>query len=170
MLENFLVYAYETDGAVDAYWMCPHTLGGDGEPLGDPTAAPWGIGNLTLPYCPPKLRTQCTTVPKDAQAYIDAGGNFDMGGTWDEPAEYGGTTASPLRKCSILPGQSHDCDFGCTKLGLTGLRDHPSMIKFWVFNVIGIVVGIIFELSLLMFTALLALDVEVILTPPGVFQ
>jgi hypothetical protein len=44
------------------------------------------------------------------------------------------------------------------------------MIMFWVFNVVGIVVGIVFELSLLMFTALLALDVEVILTPPGLFQ
>ena len=118
----------------------------------------------------PQLRSQCTAVPKDAEEYIALGGNFDMGGTWDEPAEYGGTTASPLRKCSILPGQRHECDFGCTKLGLTAPRDHHGMIMFWVFNVVGIVVGIVFELSLLMFTALLALDVEVILTPPGLFQ
>jgi hypothetical protein len=28
-------------------------------------------------------------VPKDADEYIALGGNFDMGGTWDEPAEHG---------------------------------------------------------------------------------
>ena len=64
--ENLMVYTFETDGAVDAYWMCPETVG-------DPLAAPWGVGNLTLAVC--KMGS-CTSIPDmNASEYLAMGGN-----------------------------------------------------------------------------------------------
>ena len=45
------------------------------------------------------------------------------------------------------------CDDDCTPLRATFLRDPAAVYMFWILNVAGIVVGIIFELSLLMLTA-----------------
>ena len=46
--------------------MCPETVG-------DPLAAPWGVGNLTLAVCDPGL---CTSIPDiNASEYLAMGGN-----------------------------------------------------------------------------------------------
>jgi Ca2+-binding EF-hand superfamily protein len=131
MFENFLVFKFETDGVFDAYWTCDRTIG-------DPTAAPWGVGNLTLASCDPGL---CTSIPINTTYFLALGGNKANGGTWidkDGPK-------------SLLTGEVND---DCTSLLHTYKADHEPVIWFWVLNVMGIVAGIVFELSLLMSTAL----------------
>jgi Ca2+-binding EF-hand superfamily protein len=142
--ENFLVYTYETDGAVDAYWTCAATVG-------DPSAPPWegnapsGTGNLTLQHCPYGL---CTSIPPNATEFLAIRA---AGGAWDD-----GDGPCPLVGACDARGM------GCTPLLKTvltrdgGLREggEGAVLAFWVLNVAGIVLGIAFELSLLMYTAL----------------
>ena len=45
------------------------------------------------------------------------------------------------------------CYDDCTPLLQTWTHDHEKLIEFWIINVLGIVTGIVFELSLLMYTA-----------------
>ena len=125
--ENFMVYTFDTDGAVDAYWMCPETIG-------DPNAAPWGVGNLTLQVCP---YGKCTSIPEmNASDYLALGGNRAMGGNWTD-----GDYLADKDCTNLLGTSSYD----------TGL---DRLMKWWGLNIIGIVVGIIFEIGLLIFTAL----------------
>lgn len=170
--ENFLVYTYETDGAVDAYWTCP-TYG-----PGDPSLAPYdGLGLPAMPgnygvrvpgQCPVGT---CASIPENITEYLKMGGNKRSGGNWtdgDGPCELDlgpptvdvcdddcrplgqtlmrstsvGDFRSPADLDSLLDG-----DFGGTKEG------EETLMVFWGLNIPMIVVGIVFELSLLMYTA-----------------
>ena len=130
--ENFLVWRFETDGAVDAYWTCADTIG-------DPMNATYR--NFSLATCPPGL---CTSIPDgvDGRAsvdeYLSMGGNAAMGGNWTD---------------GDGPCKGDACDDGCTSLLHTIKHDPEAMYYFWGLNLIGIVTGIVFELSLLMYTA-----------------
>ena len=82
LLENFLVYYFETDGMIDAYWTCPYETrgpGGRGPDLGD---TEWIGGSLEepfagMPLCP---YGTCTSIPADPRAVVN--GTVKNGGTW----------------------------------------------------------------------------------------
>eukprot|EP01050_Picozoa_sp_SAG11_P006515 SAG11_NODE_508_length_8874_cov_5.205812_5_plen_133_part_00 len=77
-VEMWTIYEFDTDGVVDAYWMCPQTFG-------DPTAPPWGVGNLTLENCDPFTTGYCNSIPNmTASEYLAMGGNTAMGGSWTD--------------------------------------------------------------------------------------
>eukprot|EP01051_Picozoa_sp_SAG22_P002652 SAG22_NODE_120_length_19227_cov_7.584013_16_plen_1054_part_00 len=135
VVENILVWKFETDGVVDAYWTCPATIG-------DPDAAPWGQGNLTLATCEPGL---CTSIPDmNASEYLAMGGSKTLGGNWSGDE--------------------------CTPLLHTFTHSHEVLYIFWALNLTSIVVCIVFELSLLMYTAvrsavLMSSHIDLRLTP-----
>ena len=132
LFENFLVLEYETDGSADAYWTCPTTIGDPKAPL---------YSELQLHTCKPGL---CTSIPENVTEYLRMGGNKAMGGNWTD-----GDGPCPLKG---LP-PTRVCDDDCTPLLSTWSHNQSAMLEFWVLNVIGIVTGIVFELSLLMYTA-----------------
>jgi Ca2+-binding EF-hand superfamily protein/lambda repressor-like predicted transcriptional regulator len=179
LFENWLVYTYETDGMVDAYWTCPgetRDAGARGEEFGA-TDSLWPmIGgsmvppfhNLSLPTCP---YGTCTSVPANVSAYMETGGNAAMGGLW--------TNTQPLSdECTLKAPKATDCgdsykqvscsesswrwcdpelfgtevELNCSPLQMTPF-DSSRLHIWWVLNVIGIVTGIVFELGLLMYTA-----------------
>lgn len=198
LLENFLVYYFETDGMIDAYWTCPYETrgpGGRGPDLGD---TEWIGGSFEepfanhpgLPLCP---YGTCTSIPADPVAV--ANGTAKNGGTWTNTLtdlSYDCQIENPFPEdCPMIaPGDCADPDtcpasgfravkrqvscavsaswrwcnaelFGsdviyfCSPLQATPLNS-PRLHYWWLVNVVGIVVGIIFELSLLMYTALRA--------------
>eukprot|EP01052_Picozoa_sp_SAG31_P000523 SAG31_NODE_15_length_37942_cov_32.078297_28_plen_645_part_00 len=151
MIENFLVYTLETDGIVDAYWTCPQTFG---DPL-DPEYA-----NMSLPtlfdqdvhlsrnphVCKAGL---CVSIPQDVTEYWDLGGNAFLGGNWTDESP------GPCWLEGLPPNTKRVCDHECSPLPQT--FGHPDgrkkLMEWWIINLIGIVIGIAFELSLLMYTA-----------------
>ena len=177
LLENFLVATYETDGVFDAYWTCPERVGDPSAAPWDGSTLPESYtsrevctaemleagelcsyagpnGNQLLPatpgewgvrlaaQCPPGT---CTSIPAnftDFMALHD--GNKAMGGNWtdgDGPCYF---TGIPPRK---------ECYDDCTALGQTYAHSPDSIHIWWAANITGIVIGICFELSLLMYTA-----------------
>ena len=195
--ENFLVYHFETDGMIDAYWTCPYEKRGQGGreeyDIDDPE---WMGARLEEPFasydglivCP---YGTCTSIP--ANAVDVANGTAKSGGTWwngqtdltydcqiqnpypeDCPMIVSGDCPNPdmcpegdrraaNRQISCSVAQTWRwCDknlFGndviwyCSPLPATP-RHSPRLLYWWSLNVAGIVLGIIFELSLLMYTAL----------------
>eukprot|EP01043_Picozoa_sp_COSAG02_P038526 COSAG02_NODE_2978_length_7629_cov_3.880478_6_plen_589_part_00 len=193
LLENFLVYYFETDGMIDAYWTCPYETrgpGGRGPDLGD---TEWIGGSLEepfagMPLCP---YGTCTSIPADPRAVVN--GTVKNGGTWtnsqtdlsydcqienpfpeDCPMIVSGDCPDPdtcpdsdrravkrQASCAVSPSWrwcnaelfGDDVIYFCSPLLATPLHS-PRLHYWWLVNVIGIVVGIVFELSLLMYTAL----------------
>ena len=160
MWENYLVYEFETDGVVDAYWTCPNTTGDPWAPVSDRMAT--GMDGLSLPVCP---FGTCTSVPASAGEYFLMGGNGRLGGNW--------TNLQPLTSTCGLRDQD-DCDFSlqqtscvdslssfcsgpdklaCSPLPATKLED-TRLLLFWILNVSGIVTGIVFELVFLSYSAI----------------
>ena len=172
LLENFLVLSYETDGAVDAYWTCPGTIG---DPFADhnekiaATSEYYGgaEGSPLWPYplvtCPHGL---CATLPANISEYKAMGGTVQIGdvtlcspdlkfcdkpGNWTQNAD-GIEGPSSLvgippvlvedMYCQPLPKTFHQSDE----------RD-KELVTWWILNIIGIVLGICFEIPLLMYTA-----------------
>lgn len=94
-----------------------------------------------LKDCEPGL---CTSLPMNVTSYRAQGGNSAMGGNWSD-----GDGPCPLQ--GISPEAV--CDDECTPLLQTWDHNRENLIYFWVLNISGIVIGIVFELSLLMMTA-----------------
>jgi hypothetical protein len=178
MLENLLISTYETDGVLDAYWTCPQFVGDpsaapwdgstlaasftDGEtctaeilearelcsyagPSGNQllpaTPGAWGV--RLEQQCPPGT---CTSIPSmNVSEFMHFHeGNKAMGGNWTDGD-------GPCYFTGIPPRQV--CYDSCTALGSTWARD-PDVVKvWWAINTTGILIGICFELSLLMYTA-----------------
>lgn len=167
LLENTLVEVYETDGVFDAYWMCNKVMGDPRAPMYanlSLPANPGAWGTRVVDQCRPGL---CASVPDgihhpdNISDYLAVGGNFAMGGNWTD-----GDGPCPLKG---IPPQQH-CDDACTALPQTHLRDQNAVMMFWIINVIGIVTGIVFELTGLMFTAvrsavLVSKHIDLRLTP-----
>ena len=152
--ECWLVLHYETDGVLDAYWTCPEFVGDPSEPQ---------FANLSLPATPGDWGVRvpgqcavgtCTSIP------VCRGGDFDVTGCVDSvetfqamggSRSHGGNWSDGDGPCTGITVEV--CDDDCTPLRATFLRDPAAVYMFWILNVAGIVVGIIFELSLLMLTA-----------------
>ena len=194
--ENFLVYYFETDGMIDAYWTCPFEKPGQRR-QGDIGDTEWMRASLEAPFasydglieCP---YGTCTSIP--ANPLDVANGTKKTGGTWtnrmtllsydcpiqnpfpeDCPAIVSEDCANPDScpdgdrraaqrqiSCSFATHSWRWCDpdlFGndviwyCSPLPSTP-KNSPRFQYWWTLNVAGIVLGIIFELSLLMYTAL----------------
>ena len=201
LIENYLVYTYETDGAKDAYWTCPGTIGREGigqdgnemllessvyygwdpernvdNELGlypyplDPIACAPGTC-LTLPaniseyaamngtvswgnrdYLPLAARTDQN---KGSVGQLQANGDpeWSAAGEWTQLVD-GVNPACPLigdchDYCSPLPGT-----FSPDEVDGTVWHDrNMDLLTFWVLNITGIVIGICFEIPLLMMTA-----------------
>jgi Ca2+-binding EF-hand superfamily protein len=178
MLENYLVATYETDGVFDAYWTCPKRVGDpsaapwDGSTLpayytsgetctpeileaGERCSYAGPNGNQLLPATPGewgvRLEAQCppgtcTSIPlMNISEFVGLyDGNKAMGGNWtdgDGPCYFAG-----------IPPQKV-CYDDCKPLGQTWSHSPDSIKIFWAVNTTGIIIGICFELSLLMYTA-----------------
>jgi hypothetical protein len=154
VFENYLVHTLETDGVVDAYWTCPQTIG-------DPTLAPWGTteelklaeNSLTWTWLkdygpvPKQGRCKagtCVSIPENFTKYIALNGSTVSGGDWFD-------NDRDCKKDLISGVES--CDDICTPLLKTLDHNREAMAMFWALNTCGIVLGIAFELSLLMYTA-----------------
>lgn len=154
LFENYLVYTLETDGVNDAYWTCAETIG-------DPTLPPWGTTEeLTLAensptwtwlkdYGPVPKQGRCpagtcVSIPDNYTEYLALNGSTYVGGGWYDKD----------RDCreNIITKET-TCDDICTPLLKTWDHDHEAMGIFWALNLTGIIIGIAFELSLLMYTA-----------------
>lgn len=154
LFENYLVYTLETDGVNDAYWMCTQTIG-------DPELAPWGTTEeLTLAensptwtwlkdYGPPPKQGRCpagtcVSIPDNYTEYLALNGSTTAGGLWHDDD----------RDCKKnIITQEETCDDICTPLMKTWDHNHEALGMFWALNLTGIIIGIAFELSLLMYTA-----------------
>jgi hypothetical protein len=138
LLENYLVYTYETDGAVDAYWTCPAA---ENDPDALPSAMQPPYHNLSLPKCPYGL---CTSVPANITEYLDAGGSAAMGGEWTNElpltAACGviddGAVCSPQQSCVGSPWTlcTDAIELQCSPLAQTPI-DMDRFAPFWIFNV-----------------------------------
>ena len=169
--ENYLVLTYETDGVVDAYWTCDGTIGDPfadhNNRIVDTSEYFGGEGGPLWPYplveCPHGL---CVTLPANISEYRAMGGTVQIGdvrecspdlqfcdkpGNWTQnvdglegPTSFVGIP--PVRVedmyCQPLPKTFHQSDE----------RD-KELVTWWILNVIGIVLGICFEIPLLMYTA-----------------
>lgn len=205
LLENFLCYRFETDGAIDAYWTCPfETRGSEGGGRGADVGSTEWIGGsflppfdeIAMPVCPYGTCASISEAPRDV---FDMDGSVAVGGRWTNlkmKLTYECTIANPWpedcpvmaledcavrsflinstcpeegqlrarvrqKPCSLSRGWRwcSSTDFGdhvgltCSPLAATPL-DSPRLHWWWGINLIGIVTGIVFELSLLMYTAL----------------
>lgn len=195
LFENYLVYRFETDGLIDAYWTCPYETRGPGGRGPEFGSTEWIGGRLEdpfanhegLPMCP---YGTCTSIPANPLDVVN--GTAKNGGAWTNSQtelSYDCQIQDPyLEDCpEIVPGDCPDpatcpdadrralnrqtscavsswrwCDsdlfgdevtFYCSPLAATPLNS-PRLHYWWLLNVIGIVVGVVFELSLLMYTAL----------------
>lgn len=172
LVENFLVLTYETDGVVDAYWTCPGTIGDpfaehneriteDSEYYGSAPGSP--LWPYPLVECPHGL---CTTLPANTSAYRAMGGTVQIGdvrecspdlqfcdkpGNWTQSVD---GLEGPTSFVGIPPKLVED--MYCQKLpktfGKSDERD-KELATWWILNVTGIVLGICFEIPLLMYTA-----------------
>ena len=154
LFENYLVYTLETDGVNDAYWTCTETIG-------DPNLPPWGTTEeLTLPensptwtwvkdYGPaPKqgrcLAGTCVSIPENYTEYLALNGSTVVGGLWHDDD----------RDCKQnLITKKTTCDDICTPLLKTWEHDHEALAVFWALNGTGLIIGIAFEISFLLYTA-----------------
>jgi hypothetical protein len=200
LLETFLIYYYETDGMIDAYWTCPYETrttdgGGRGPDVG---TTEWIGGSFEEPYADFQLYTcpygTCTSIPANPDAWVNASGSQAVGGTWTNsvselawecqienpfpedcsemtPEECpDGVTCpegklkarKPQESCAVsswrwcdneMFGEGDEVTYYCSPLPATPLNS-PRLHYWWMVNVTGIVIGIVFELSLLMYTAL----------------
>ena len=150
LFENFLVLKYETDGVAQAYWTCPETIQ---DPFADHNerileTSDYFIEQFPLPECEHGF---CTTLPANITQYIEMNGTKALGGHWTQTVD---GIESPCAFKGIPPKSV--CDDYCQKLqptwGQSTDRNHD-MIMWWVLNVTGVIIGVIFELSLLMYTA-----------------
>ena len=167
--ENFLVWYYETNGMQDAYWRCP-------EVVGDPTL--WD-GNVSLATCgnvvsddPFEYTSEwpvCTSVPTGNVTRILPDGNTT---TYTAEDDYGGRGGSKMFGGTWTNGWQDgvngtvmcddvDCSTYCQPLPSSydptkSWDQQDRLIGFWLLNIIGIVVGVVFELSLLVVTAVKA--------------
>jgi len=172
MWENFLVLSYETDGAADAYWTCPGTIG---DPFADHNEmiaedSMYYGGEDGSPLWPYPLvecaHGLCATLPANISEYMAMGGTVQIGdvtacspdlqfcdkpGNWTQNVD---GIEGPTSLVGIPPVLVEDmyCQPLPKTFGQSDARD-KELVTWWVLNVIGIVLGICFEIPLLMYTA-----------------
>ena len=139
LLENFLVYTFETDGVVDAYWTCPAA---ENNPDALPSTMQPPYHNLSLASCPYGL---CTSVPANITEYLEAGGNAAMGGEWTNELPLtdacgvvdDGATCSPQESCVRSDWKlcTDTIELQCSPLAKTPM-DMDRFAPFWIFNIL----------------------------------
>jgi hypothetical protein len=137
LLENYLVYTFETDGAMDAYWTCPAA---ENDPDALPSAMQPPYHNLSLTACPYGL---CTSVPANITEYLEAGGSAAMGGEWTNELPLtdacgvvdDGAACFPQQSCAASDwGLCTDAiELQCSPLATTP-TDMDRFAPFWIFN------------------------------------